>query len=228
MDGALAGTSIELGPNKHKAQVLEGAYTAPDHLPLEVLHEVPELVAFVGRKDDRHRVLDATPIFIAGKEPLTPTRAGIVLLCDMARDFTVENRVAGRNFTLGKVNQLEQHVLAVYGEMTLQYLGHSFLNKALGVENSRFLAKRQVRILRVNYPELGKLATADKSRILLKQPFTVLAKFDPGARFKTLLDLALYLGTAWVQMEAQLLARYPHMADRSKYFGDFDGDVAAA
>lgn len=211
--------SIQLGPEGHKARELAGFYAPPGHLPLKVLHEVPGLVAFVGVTDEKQRVLDATPIFI-GTEVLTPARAGIVLLCDLARDFTVEERLSRGNFTLGNIDALDRHVLDTYGKTTVDYLAHRYLGKPLGVEIARFLAARQTRILRVNYPELRKDAKQDKSRILLVKPFAVLAKFDPERKCKSVLELALYLGATWTTAENTLLRKRPELADRSKYFGD--------
>lgn len=214
----LPGPSQRLELGGHKVQVAEGSFAAPDHLSLQVLHEVPGLVAFVGRKDEKNRVLDAVPVFTDPQ--LSAVRAGVVLLCDMARDLTIENRLGANNFTLGNVDQLEQHVVSTYSQMTLDYLDHAFLGKPLGVDNSRFLAKRMTRTLRANYPALKKLAAQDKSRIVLKHPFTVLAKFDPNARNATLYRLACYLGETWVGATRTLLAKHPHLADRTQFFGD--------
>lgn len=216
--------SIELGPEKHKTKVVEGYFPVPSHLELSVLHEIPGLVAWVGRKDENGRVLDASPVFIQDPTkptPLTATRAGIVLLCDMARDFTIENRISKGNFTVGNVDRLETHVKETYGLMTLQYLEKEFASgKPLGTDNARYIAKRLVRILRVNYPELKFDGVTSKSRIILSKPFTILSRIHSGARIANLAGLALGLGSAWVEAETTLLRKRPELADRSQYFGD--------
>lgn len=220
-----------LGPEKHPVKVMEGTLPVPEHLPLVVLHEVPGLVAWVGRQDDKGRVRDAAPIFIQDAvhpKPLTALRAGIVLLCDLARDFTVENRLASTNFTLGNADRLETHVTETYGAMTLQYLQREFVGgQALGTANARYIAKRLTRILRVNYPELRFDAMTDKARIILRNPFTLLVRINSNARFKTLLALSTALGEAWLEAESSLLRKRPDLADRSRFFGDAAESPAA-
>jgi hypothetical protein len=226
MSSAAGPVTIELGAGQHKARELEGAYAPPAHLKEQVLHEIPGLAAFVGVKDEKGRVLTAAPIFLSGDTPLTPVRAGIVLLCDLARDFTVENRLGAHNFSLGNADTLDRHVVDAYGKMTLEFLQLRFLGKPLGTQYASFLAKRMIWVLRINYPELKTGACQRNRRIVLEKPFTVLAKFDHRARFDTLLALADSLGTTWMDAEHRLLSKRPELADRARYFGD-DGHRAA-
>lgn len=201
-------------------RVVEGEYLPPANLPITVIHETPGLVAWVGVQDEKGRVLDATPIFMRTGEPLTALKAGVVLLTDLARDFTVDNRVKSNNFTLGNRDALPEHFEATYGKVATGYLVNEFLGKPIGIKNARFLAKRLSRILRANWPACGELVKADGRRILLTNPHTVLTNIPAFTQAGTLLELATGLGEMYLSLEAALFDKRPELADRSKFFSE--------
>lgn len=217
-DIKLPGKRIEI--DGQKMRVLEGAF-GPKGGEYRLLHEQPGVCAWVGRThEEKGYVLDAFPVFTFreyGKE-LSPTVIGMVLMADLARDFTTENRIKDGNFTIGNVDDLDQHVYHTYGSVTLQYMSSTFFGKRLGQDNARFLAKRLVRILKLNYPAVASTIKLDAHRLLLEAPFKKIASLEARATMSSFLALATYLGQVWLEAEAGLLARNPELFDRSGFF----------
>ncbi len=197
-------------------RVVDGAFRAPENRPLKVLHEVEGLCAWVGRVHEDGRVFDAVPVFTnPAADDLT---VGCVLLTDLARDFTVDHRLAGNNFHTVHSATVNDDVFNAFGDLTFQYMGTYLGRGGLGADNAKFVAKRMARVLGINYPDLGKGLKVDGCRLLLTTPFTILAKFESHARFTDLKALATWLGSRWRQAERNLLTKCPVLADRSAYF----------
>ena len=216
---------------EQKARILDGVARVPVSRPLEVLAEKPGLVAWVGRKaEGKDAVLDAFPIFTAREagETLTTTKAGIVLLTDLARDAATENRFSTASFTLGNYDQLDEHIRVTFGALTHQYLLHEYCSRRLGPDTGRFLARRMGRILRANYNVAYADLVADKTRLVLTKPHTMLTKFDSNERFTTITGFARWLGERWMEAEHRLLTKRPKLEDRSDMFellaDDYESD----
>lgn len=205
--------------NKQKIEVVSGYAPSSKDLKLEVLYEHPNLVAWVGKKDERGRVQDAVPIFLSGGR-VTALSAGVILLTDISRDIAVENRFAGHNFSLANVGSLKEHINTTYGDITAKYFENRWLNRPLPVSTARFVASRIARILKVNYLTGSKEIDFDKSRIILKSPFTVLTTVKSGVILKDFRQLSFWLGNIWIEAEGLLTSKRPDLMDRSKYFQD--------
>lgn len=214
----LPGHQVEI--NGQKMRVLEGAF-GPKGGDYGLMHEIEGVCAWIGRThEEKGFVLDAFPVFTFREyaKPASATTIGMVLLADLARDFTTENRIASGNFTVGNVDDLQGHIYHTYGATTLEYMTRTFLGRRLGQDNARFLAKRLGRILRLNYPAVSSQIKVDGHRLLVEGPFKKLTALEGGCRIESFQALATYLGTVWLEAEASLLARNPDLYDRSEFF----------
>lgn len=200
-----------------KIKLTEGIVPSPKSLKIEVLHEQPGLCAWVGKRNSKGQIVDAIPVFIAGKN-LTEITAGTVLLTDLARDLTVEQRLASHNFAVANFRQIAEHFRITYGYTTENIIRQEYLDGPLGAKTAKFLAARFTRILKVNYLEGANLFEQDGARIRLKTPFKLMTRFDSDTRATNMMDLAVWLGQRWLEAENTLLSAYPHLRDRSKLF----------
>lgn len=215
----LPGRQMDFG--EQKVRVLDGNVRVPSQLPMELLAETPGLVAWVGRKTEEGRILDALPVFTAREHgrTLTAVQAGIVLLTDLTRDAAAENRFSPDNFTLGNYDQLEEHIFNTYGALTATYMRDEYLHQRLGRKDShRFIAKRMARVLRANYALEAKDLVADKGRLTLTRPPTTLTRFESTESFKSLAGFAKWLGLRFLEADHRLLLKRPKLADRSHLF----------
>lgn len=215
-------TVLNLGKRrlKNEIKVVEGNAVSADDRPLEVLYEQPGLCAWVGRKSEEGKILDATPFFIANESgsKLSSISAGVVLLIDIARDATVENRYNNYSFAMTSVDALSDYIEKTYGETTLKYVRQEYVNRVMSPVSTRFIAKRLARILRVNYLEAASKITTNGNRIRLSDPPTTLVNLRSGIKFGTMAGLAAWLGDCWLEAEVNLLRKHPELQDRSKYF----------
>lgn len=206
--------------DKSVVRITEGFAPPAGELPLVMLYEQAGLCAWVGKKDSTGKVLDAAPIFIANESgtPLTTLEAGMVLLTDFARDVAIDNRFSSGNFIVPGAYNIDDHVKATYGKVTLDYLKHQWVNVRLQPSETKYMASRMARILRINYLPAAKLIKSEKGRVLLDKPFTVLTKVESETILKDLFSLAIWMGEKWIEAESALISRMPHLSDRSSYF----------
>jgi hypothetical protein len=200
-----------------KIKITEGLVPSPKSLKIEVLHEQPGLCAWVGKRNSKGQIVDAIPVFTAGNA-LTEVTAGTVLLTDLARDLTVEQRLAGHNFAIANFREIPEHFRVTYGYTTERIINQEYLSGALGPKISKFLAARFTRILKVNYLEGANLFEQNEARIRLKKPFKLLTRFDSDTKARNIMDFAVWLGKRWLEAESTLLQAYPHLSDRSLLF----------
>lgn len=207
-------------PGRKRLVLNEHNVPSPEELKIEVLHEQPNLCAWVGKRAADGKVVDAVPFFLESEtgEPLNPVNVGVVLLVDIARDIAVANRYGNHNFAMTSQGALSGHILDTYGKETLEHLLYEFTTRSVQPESNRFLAKRLARVLKVNYLDAATEIRADGGRVRLEDPPTTLTKLETGVRLKTLPDLALWLGMRWLEAEQNLLRKRPDLRDRSKFF----------
>lgn len=200
-----------------KIKLTEGLIPSPRALKIEVLHEQPGLCAWVGKRNLKGQIVDAIPIFIAGNS-LTEVTAGTVLLTDLARDLTVEHRLASHNFAIANFREIAEHFRVTYGYTTERIIRQEYLSGPLGTKAAKFLSARFTRILKVNYLEGANLFEQNDARIRIKNPFKLMTRFDSDSSSKNMMDLAVWLGQRWLEAESVLLDTYPHLRDRSALF----------
>lgn len=180
----------------------------------EIISKVDGLCAWVGKKSESGEILDCIPVFLEGADrgPLT---YGMVLLADLARDATLQNR-GGSHVVLGNVDTLDGDIKSNYGDLTLRYIYQEFLSSKLKPDMLRFVAKRYARNLKMNFPEVSANIDTDGHRIRLKQPPTLLANVVAVKRMTSLPELATWLGTHWVEAERNLVRKVPDLSTREK------------
>lgn len=199
-----------------KVRVLEGQVRVGS-TDYKLMHDIDGLCAFVGRTDsEKDWVMDSFPVFYP--EGQTETRVGIVLLCDLLRDFTVENRIAHNKFVIGNVDSLREHVATTYGKLTLEYVDKVYLNRKLGGDTAKFLAKRLARYVRTNYPNAATELAVDGRRIVLTRPHKNVVTVDDTAVHKTLLDFALSLGRMYLDAKRVIAGVNPQLLNQQHYF----------
>lgn len=200
-----------------KIKITEGLVPSPKSLRIEILYEQPGLCAWVGKRNSKGQIVDAVPVFTAGKA-LTDVTAGTVLLTDLARDLTVEQRLANHNFAVANFREISEHFRITYGYTTEKIIYQEYLSGALGAKSAKFLAARFTRILKVNYLEGANLFEQNEARIRLKKPFKLLTRFDSDTKAKNMMEFAVWLGQRWLEAESILLQEHPELADRSLLF----------
>lgn len=210
----LLGEVLEL--EHRNVRVLEGQvrFGGTDY---KVVHDIEGLCAFVGRVDDEKGwVLDSFPVFYP--EGQNAVRVGIVLLCDLLRDFTVENRIAHNKYVIGNIDNLEQHVLTTYGKTTFEYVNKVYLNRKIGGDTAKFLAKRLARYLRTNYPGLGSQLEVNGRRLAFRSPHKTVLTIDDTKNFASLAHMANYLGSRFLDAKQAIAAHDPKLLDQSNFF----------
>lgn len=170
----------------------------------EQLAEQALLVRWVGKRDAASQdLLRVYPLFIVPEE-LTPPRAGVVLVTHMARNLTLEAKVANANFSVGNLDDLDRHLKLSFGEATWLHMVRTFTGRALGNDNAQFIARQLAGVLRMNVPEQASQVVCDKSRLHREKPFKQLTKVPAERQCNTLASLAWLVGTHYVEAQNRL------------------------
>lgn len=170
----------------------------------EKLAEQAMLVRWVGKRDVASgELFKVYPQFILPDE-LTAPRAGIVLLTQLARNLTLEPKLAYASFNVGNLDDLDRHLTLSFGKATWEHLVRTFTSQKLGNDNAQFLAKQVWSVLRFNHPEEASRLMLDKARIHRERPFKQLTKFSADRRCNTLASLAWLIGTHYVEAQQRL------------------------
>lgn len=208
---------------KQDVRVVGGTVPSPKEIKYKILSQVEGLCAWVGKTDpETEKVIDCIPVFLDSDQERGPLTYGMVLLADIARDATVDNRFGAHNLSLGNADTLSDDIKTNYGNLTLNYLNQEFLSRKLPTEVLGFVSKRMARNLKMNFPEAASNIIVDGHRIRLEVPPTHLANPSTPNRMTSLLELATWLGSNWMEAERNLVRKMPELSTRESFLRSLD------
>jgi hypothetical protein len=183
-------------------------------IELDILYEIPDVCAWIGKKNPEGLVINAIPFFVEGS---TPTSRGLVLLSDLARQIHLENKI-GNKFSVPNKTQVYEDIKQIYGDFTINCLNATYLTNPLTTDTRDGLARYLFRTFKVNFADVGGNLEVDRNKIRIKQPYTKLLSVPSGLKFENLDSLASYLSSSWDSMTQVLSKKLPVVQTRQEIF----------